>query len=115
MDEPLKLYRSAVDDYKAALDFATQPELRAEYFEEFSKAYERLGDFEGAIKVMREAVNILPEGSHKRDIFETRLDELEQTSSTPKAILECASSRFLSRRDCAPSTPFPPRYSYNYS
>ncbi|MFC2053737.1 hypothetical protein ACFLV7_05485 [Chloroflexota bacterium] len=26
---------------------------------------------------MREAINILPEGSLKRDIFEIRLDELE--------------------------------------
>ena len=77
MDEAERLYQSAVDDYRAALDFATQPDLRAEYFEELSKAYERLGDIESAIKVMREAINILPEGSLKRDIFETRLDELE--------------------------------------
>jgi tetratricopeptide (TPR) repeat protein len=77
VDEAEKLYQSAVDDYKAALDFAIQPDLRAEYFEELSKAYERLGDIEGAIKAMREAINILPEGSLKRDIFETRLDELE--------------------------------------
>jgi len=72
-----------VDDYKAALDFAIQPDLRAEYFEELSKAYERLGDIEAAIKAMREAINILPEGSLKRDIFETRLDELEHGFSNP--------------------------------
>ena len=82
MDEALKLYQNAVDDYRAALDFATQPDLRAEYFEELSKAYERLGDIEGAIKVMREAINILPEGSLNRDIFETRLDELTYGSSS---------------------------------
>ena len=83
MDEAAKLYQSAVDDYKAALDFTTHPDLRAEYFEELSKAYERLGDIEGAIKAMREAINILPEGSLKRDIFESRLDELEQGFSGP--------------------------------
>jgi tetratricopeptide (TPR) repeat protein len=75
-----------VEDYKAALDFATQPDLRAEYFEELSKAYERLGDIEGAIKAMREAINILPEGSLKRDIFEARLDELEQDRNVPGMI-----------------------------
>ena len=84
MDEAAKLYQSSVDDYKAALDFAIQPDLRAEYFEELSKAYERLGDIEAAIKAMREAINILPEGSLKRDIFETRLDELEHGFSTPE-------------------------------
>jgi len=86
VDEAEKLYQSAVDDYKAALDFATQPELRAEYFEELSKTYERLGDIEGAIKVMREAINILPEGSLNRDIFETRLDELEHVCHAPGMI-----------------------------
>jgi len=85
-DEAVKLYQSAVDDYKAALDFATQPDLRAEYFEELSKAYERLGDIEGAIKAMREAINILPEGSLKRDIFKARLDELEQGRHAPGKI-----------------------------
>jgi len=83
MDEAARLYQSAVDDYKAALDFATQHDLRAEYFEELSKAYERLGDIEGAIKAMREAISILPEGSLKRDIFEARLDELEHGFSNP--------------------------------
>ncbi len=86
MDEAAKLYQSAVDDYKAALDFAIQPDLRAEYFEELSKAYERLGDIEAAIKAMREAINILPTGSLKRDIFENRLDELERGRHAPGMI-----------------------------
>ena len=67
---------SSIQEYTVALSLTTMPEQLAAYYAFIASRYEALGEMDSAKDALQRAINLLPEGSEDRSIYENRLDTI---------------------------------------
>jgi tetratricopeptide (TPR) repeat protein len=67
---------SSIQEYTVALSLTTMPEQLAAYYASIANRYEALGEIDNAKDALQRAINLLPEGSEDRSIYENRLDTI---------------------------------------
>jgi tetratricopeptide (TPR) repeat protein len=68
--------KNSIDEYTAALSLTTQENIKAKYLDNIATRYEHMGDITSAIDALNRAINLSPEGSEERLIYEDRLNKL---------------------------------------
>ena len=74
-------YTNCVVEYKNAIKLTVQVERRAGYWGKIGACYESLGNFQEAVKALKQALRYAPEGSDEYLKFESLLQELEATQA----------------------------------
>jgi tetratricopeptide (TPR) repeat protein len=66
----------SITEYKSAIERSRQPETQADYWGSIATRYEKMGDKAQAISALKQALELLPDGSDQRQKIQDRIQSL---------------------------------------